>query len=418
MRTLDHRIGSRNVTTIYDTLSDIELDSLKQNYYEIKGSSRECIATSPDYFRILTAGSERTLKPFVMVFHCSGHPEGIIIGRIEDSFLDMRLGRTVIFRKKCRCLIVPEGGVILKNGSERAALHLLRTLLACFALDEFDAITLRWIALDSILFKVALKKITWPFREHHPIVDKHWYTELPSSFELLLSRKTAKHRGNLHRLQRKIETCRSPAFRMRVFRNEAETGELLDDADFVAALSYQRAWGVGFMRTEAVAGMLRLAARQGKLLALVLYADDRPCAFQMGITHDGYHNVIYMAHDVLFDSFNPGNYLLLESLKELCDEHATTMVDYGLGDGMHKRRFGTAFTREANLLFFPPTIDGLLLGLCFSILRVFSDCIKQIARALGIHDTWKRYRRKNPKNTGTRGRFHDAGAVPIQLSRP
>jgi hypothetical protein len=379
---------------IYDTFSEADFEAFRSAYAVLLEGAREQIATSPRFFRALCEGNRAVLGPFVLVIYSGGQPEAMAIGRREVREIDLRIGLTALFRPRRRCLVVPEGGVLVKGGSASAALRLWKALLECLARRIFDAVAFLWLPLGSGFYRGALRKAPWLLREYHPLVDKHWYTELPGSLDELLARKSAKHRGNCRRAMRKIESSEVPRFRLRVFRKESEVDDLARDADAVAARSYQRTWGGGFADEVHIRGLLREAARAGELLAFALYADDRPCAFQIGIDHDGSHNIVYMAHDPDLGDYSPGTYLLLKCLEELCSSRVSREVDYGWGDGSHKERFGTRYSMEACPTFFAPTLDGLALSLALSAARMATKCCRRAAQALGLYGGWKRSRKR------------------------
>lgn len=380
---------------IYNSFSSSDYACFEAAYSSLRNGERERLATAPRYFKVLTEECETSIEPFILVLYRANEPEGMIIGRVESLKLDMRIGRTSFLRPQRRCLVIPEGGVLVGKDSALVARRLLRALLRCFSFKAFEAISFHWLSLESAFYKSGIRKVSWPFRERPPIVDKHWYTELPPSFCDLLSKKSAKHRGNFRRALQKIENSHSPHFRMRTFDREDEVLELMRDAESVAVRSYQRAWGVGFIYSHQILGLLRSAAARDRLFALILYAEGTPVAFQIGVDHDGYHNIIYMAHDADFNDYGPGIYLLVKSLEEICRQKFSKIVDYGWGDGPHKRRFGTSYIWEGNPLFFAPTFDGFILSIGFTTIRIASECARKAARGLGIHERWKRYRIKN-----------------------
>jgi len=379
---------------IYDTFSEADFAAFRHAYAALLDGGREQVATSPRFFRALSEGNRAVLGPFVLVIYRDGQPEAMAIGRREAREIDLRVGLTALSRPRRRCLVVPEGGVLVKGGSASAALSLWKALLKCLARGSFDAVAFQWLPLGSEFYRGAIRKAPWLLREYHPLVDKHWYTDLPASLDELLARKSAEHRGNCRRAMRRIEGSEDPRFSLRVFRRESEVDDLARDADAVAARSYQRTWGGGFADEDHIRGLLREAARAGELLAYALYAGDRPCAFQIGIDHDGSHNLVYMAHDPDFGDYSPGTYLLLKCLEETCRSRVSAEVDYGWGGGSHKERFGTRYSMEACPTFFAPTLDGLALSLALSAARIATTCCRRAAEALGVYGWWKRSRKR------------------------
>jgi CelD/BcsL family acetyltransferase involved in cellulose biosynthesis len=98
-------------------------------------------------------------------------------------------------------------------------------------------------------------------------------------------------------------------------------------------------WRVGWVR-EAITGAMACTDDAFAGVLFTLTADGRLIAANLCLRgHEGLHGVV-MAHDSEFDAFSPG----LQLLRDILDWAATRglrEVDFGTGEQMYKRQFGT-----------------------------------------------------------------------------
>ena len=372
-------VGGYNAV-IYDTFSEEDFSSFAAAHAALCRTGRACFATDPLVFRTVVGNDEHTLRPFVLVLSKGGELAAMAIAKVAKQSIDLRIG----FKPEMRFLVVPEGGMIARADSVRHYRALLRVLLHCFSMKLFDAITMYWIPLDSSLYRRAVKTAQWLLRDYFHPVRKHWCMNVPRSFEEFLSMRSKSHRSNIRRIKKKIERHGSGDFHLERFDGPEGTLQLVRDAERVASMTYQRRWDVGFRKSVAMEKMLAEAGAAGNLLSYVLYGGDFPCAFQIGILHDNVYNVLYIGHDSCFGKFHPGTYLLLKGIEDLCRGGKASVIDYGFGDGEHKRRFGSRFVWETNVTFFSPTMHGVLMCAVLALTGLVSLSVKGASYLLTV----------------------------------
>lgn len=369
---------------LIDSLSDSDYASYEEAYLRLVGSTGRSLAVRPAHFRLKTQHMDGSMGPYIVMLRKDGVPVAMAVGRAGTESVAMRAGAPILPRPRIPCLTVPEDGFMVEGGSDEYAAALLRALRHCLGSGTVTLLRLLWIPRESSLFGIATAHAPGAFRAAFPVTTEHWFTDLGGSLEEMLAQRSKKHRGNLKRIMRKIDSA-PERFLYREFREPCDVQAFLEDAERLVAGTYQRSWEVGFRKDRSTEACVSLAASEGRLLGLILYADGNPCAFQLGIGYGDTHTILYMAHDSAYDAFDPGIYLLLRSLDSLCRTEGVRVVDYGWGDGEHKRRFGNRHRLESNIVYFAPTVRGLRLCMCMSIFRFMSKALRRF-KAFGRRD--------------------------------
>ncbi len=379
----------------YDISLESDLAVVLSVYRDIFRDKPASIPSDPRYLKVLVEHNPNCLDSFAMVLSCNGFPIGLVLGRVEKQIIDVQIGRISFFKSERRSLLIAEGGIFIKDDDDSYNKKILIALLQTFSLKKFEVIIMHWIPVDSKFYMKAVKKVKWFFRVYSPIVDKHWYTDLPSSCDKLLSNKSSKQKFNLRRIVKRIENESKINFHYKKFTNEESVTTLLEDAEIVARSTYQRKLGIGFYHSKHVDAIVREASSTNNLLGYVLYADSKPCAFQLGINQGSTHHLVYMAHNPEFSHYSPGTYLLFKFLELICSSEDVKVVDYGWSDGAHKSKFGTRYDDEANLIYLSPSISSFFLSISLNFIRFAVVFLKQRKWILDIYTKGTRDHKKN-----------------------
>jgi hypothetical protein len=368
---------------LIDSFSESDYAAFERAYRELSGFAPVSMSVSPEYFKLKTENFPDTLGPFILLLKKDGQAMGLAIGRMCRQVVEMRIGQRYISRPRRDTLIIPEDGFMVRSGTPESTRILMNALRASLGLKRFSVAHLFWLPRASETFRVALESRPRALRAAFPLTSEHWFTDLEKTFDEMIAKRSKKHRGNLRRVLKSIDED-TGRFLLRRFHDPADVALFIEDGESVVSGTYQRAWDVGFKRNKATEEIVRRAASTGDLFGYVLYADGKPCAFQLGISFGDVHTIMYMAHDPVYDDWSPGIYLLLKSFEELCASGSVHVVDYGWGDGEHKRRFGDRRRMESNVAFFAPSIDGLMLCAALSFLRLVTVCLGSMAAAFGV----------------------------------
>jgi hypothetical protein len=393
MKTLDVPGTEGYEILLIDSFSDSDYAAFERAYRELSGFAPVNMSVSPEYFKLKTENFPDTLGPFILLLKKDGQAMGLAIGRMCRQIVEMRIGQRYICRPLRDTLIIPEDGFMVRSGTPESTRILMNALRSCLSLKRFSVAHLFWLPKASEAFRVALE--SWPRapRAAFPLTSEHWFTDLEKTLDDMIAKRSKRHRGNLRRIVKSIDEDAS-RFRLRRFHDPGDVAVFMEDGESVVSRTYQRTWDVGFKLNKATEEIVRRAASSGDLFGYVLYADGKPCAFQLGISFGDVHTIMYMAHDATYDDCSPGVYLLLKSFEELCASGSVHVVDYGWGDGEHKRRFGDRHRLESNIMLFSPTVDGFLLCAALSFLRLLTACLGSMAAAFGLRGYLKKKRKE------------------------
>ena len=159
------------------------------------------------------------------------------------------------------------------------------------------------------------------------------------------------------------------ALQIRRYCDEGELDELMCAAESVAARTYQRVLGTGFMDNPESRQILMLAAQKKLLLAYVLSVHEQPSAFIIGRTYHNTFYVQYMGYDTRLSRFSVGTFLLMHCIEGAMSK-AVSGDDFGVGNQRYKRSVSNRVEQKARLHLFGPSLKGLALNCACSVLTL------------------------------------------------
>jgi CelD/BcsL family acetyltransferase involved in cellulose biosynthesis len=169
--------------------------------------------------------------------------------------------------------------------------------------------------------------------------------------------------------------------RIQCFREPAQVDDLVRDTEAVAKKTYQRALGVGFYDTPETRELLRTAAHKRTLRGCVLYLNNRPSAFVIGVRYRKALHGTAMGYDPSFSEYSLGSLLLMHWIEEAFDtaeSQRVTEIDLGPGDGRLKRSLHNHVWSESVVYICAPTVTGVM----FNLKRTVTYLLDQTARKL------------------------------------
>lgn len=364
-----------------------------------------------DYFVYFAAARGELLRPQVFVVYRGEVPEAMLIAKLEQRHVLMRLGWLNFRTPRLRVLTVVYGG-LRGSTAQDSTEALVEETLKVMRCGSAGVVAFEPVDVSSELFR-ALRTLPNKFERGFYASRRNEYRmQLPRSSRELHDMIPQKQRGNYSRRARKLLRDFPGEVRIRWYR-EASPG-LLRDIEFVAQRSYQRDLGVGFQDTPELRGWWELASAKGSLRVCVLYVASQPVAFFSGVVHSGRLWGNYMAYDRRLASYSPGMYLLLRGLGELCDgteELDIREVSLGPGDSKLKELLSTSCQREDSLFFFPNGLRGLSLNLMISSTCLMDEAARKF---LGRRSAVGKALRRLLRRDRTIQRLPDSHASPAQ----
>jgi hypothetical protein len=180
----------------------------------------------------------------------------------------------------------------------------------------------------------------------------------------------------------------SGKIRYRSFAEFSSLEELAENLEVVASKSYQRALGAGFVRNEEQLRRLQLAREKDWLRGMVLFANDKPCAYWMGTLYKGVFFSEATSFDPEFRKYEVGTQVFVQLVASLCQEGANE-IDFGLGDALYKQRFGQVNWEDGTVRIFARSMKAIRLNLTKSLLECAATGIRFVFRKAGLEQRLK-----------------------------
>lgn len=312
-----------------------------------------------DFYLAILRSRPDVLSPYVLILYRDGKPQTMLMGRIEHTRLDFRVGYLSLLRPRVRMLsVIPWG--LKGDASAENTNALITELCANLRAGDFDLAVLSFVDAASPLCELARTIPGFLSRDSSQPTNAHWKMDLAGDIKEIYRRLSSDHRGQLRRKVKKLGAEFGDKVEVRCLRDPADVRFVLQDVEEVARKTYQRGLGVGFSAVDEVKGRLQLQAEKGWLRAHILYIEGKPCAYWVGSLYEGVFYSDYLGHDPAYDKHSVGTFLTIKTIEELCREGARE-IDFGPGESRYKQQFGTCKTDETHVYIFAPTFKGVAL---------------------------------------------------------
>ncbi|MHC4357162.1 MAG: GNAT family N-acetyltransferase [Planctomycetota bacterium] len=296
-----------------------------------------------DRYTSVVEATEGRAKPYVMLFRRDHQPTAMVIARVEDHRLSLKLGYKDLLHPRLRCLNVVYGGILGRVEGEVCSVvfdELSRRLKS----GEFDAIRFNYLDTGSDFYRAVRETPGFFTRGHFPKIDEHWRMSVPESIDRFYQMRSRKHRGNLRRAVRKFQAEYPGESSFARFSSEGDVDAFVRLAAEISSRTYQSALGAGIVNDEQTRHRIRTAARRGRFDGSLLFAGDKPCAFQLGLRYNQTYYLISVGYDPDLSSYGTGTVLF----------PAIHTIDFYFGDAGYKRHYGTEHWPEACVYVFAP----------------------------------------------------------------
>jgi hypothetical protein len=332
-----------------------------------------------DFYLMIIRSYPEVLRPHVMALYREGELQAIMVGRLEEKRLSFNVGYLRPFRPHARCLTFVYGAVHGNNSPESTQV-LVEAVMDSLKRGEADVAMFEFVPVGTPLHQLALSIPGFLFRDSRQIGQGHDKLIIPETFEAIYGHMSPKHRKNIKREIRQLFSEKNAA-RIRCYDKESDLGEMFHVVEGIAAKTYQRGLGAGFADNSQVRQRLGLAAQKGWLRANVLYIEDRPVAFWIGMLYHRSFVSEYLGYDPEFRRLSPGIVLIMRVIEGFCNRANGDVVqelDFGLGGAEYKSALCSENWMEAPVYIFSPTLRGLKLKAMRSATRAIDRNARKI----------------------------------------
>src|SRR5208283_2930663 len=177
-----------------------------------------------NFLRILRYRSE-IQRPHVIVVYRDGHPDSILVGRLEHTRISFKIGYLKLFQPQVRVLCFMHGG-FLGNQSIENSEYVTREIMRCLSRGEADVARLEFVRTDSSLYGAAKGVPGILCRDHVAPIQLHGCLRLPGSFEEFIGNLSRKERHNLRRQAKRLQADFPGGMRIQCSRQENQIEDL------------------------------------------------------------------------------------------------------------------------------------------------------------------------------------------------
>jgi hypothetical protein len=348
-----------------------EIEAIRQVWTTWRGDRDSDI----EVFLSICRGNPSVLRPHVVVACRSGRPEALLIGRIVQQQVAFGGGYRLPVNPPARVLVFPYGA-FRGDPSHENTEAVISDVVEALGRGEADCAVFDFLGVESSLFSAAKRLPGYLTRDHYSLIQPHWSMTLPRSVEQLYTSFSGSHRYELRKKAKKFVADFRGEVRVEQFCDVSDLERIVEAAEAVANKTYQRGLGVGFANTDAVREFLRAQAANGWLRAYILYVANAPCAFWIGAVYQQRFYSDFLGFDPEYSRYSPGTYLLVKMLEEFCVGDVEE-VDFGVGDGVYKERFGNRCRTEATVYVFAPSLKGFTLSMLKTLNAATSEPAKK-----------------------------------------
>ena len=342
-----------------------------------------------DRFLSVIEASDGSLQPYIVLIKQNDRPVAMVLARIGENSVELKLGYKTLLSPKLRCLTVVYGG-ILGQPEEELCIFLIEKLMEMLRRGEVGIIYFNHLRTNSQLYNFARNMPGLLDKSYLPRIQSHWQTHIPENVESFYERIPSKHKREWRRCERRLaKECEGPV-EVLCYRKESEIDQIMKVAYDISARSYKHAMNIGIADDVRTRALLSQAARNGSLRAYILYVNKVPCAFEFGVHYRETFFAEYMGYDRAWSSFGPGALLWVKVIEDLCTDTAINTLDYGFGDAPYKQRLGTKVWQEAPVYIFAPRPYPIFINMVRTFTMGLNRGLEYILNKIGLTGWIKR----------------------------
>jgi hypothetical protein len=332
------------------------------------------------------------IRPHVIVICRHGRPDAMLLGRVEHVRMTPTVGYLKFPGIAIRQIVFAKGG-ILGNASAENSKEFIKAIQNALSVGEADVAMLHQARTDTDLYAKALSLPGFATRDYRAKPVQRNSMKLTPNIDQVYQGMSSGLRADVRRKKRKILEEFGDRAKVRCVSDSAELDHVIKQLEEVAAKTYQRGLGVGFKDSKLMRERLQLYARKGWLRIYLFTIDERLCAFWVGTVFNGSFCSDYLGFDPGFGKYSPGTFLLATMIEEFCKE-GVTEIDFGIGEGRYKDRFGNHRVTESSVYIFRLSPKGIMLNAILTGTSFIDASMRKILDSTRLLPAFKRLWRK------------------------
>ena len=339
------------------------------------------------HFQLVCRLRNEVLGPHAAVVERDGKPCALLAARLERTHFVPAIGYFKPLKLPATVLCVLHQGLLGQIGEEIGE-ELVRYVWNLLYSGEADVAHFSHLPENSPLLKALLvHKPRW-LGGKKPMWSVHWDMELTGEQGFILKKMKPKHRAWIRGRERKLTLAFKGKVSWRWIDRFDDLPQLCARIEEVAARTYHRGLGAGFVDNEEHRQRFALFASRGQLRVQVLEIERKLRAFWIGTVYRGVFYSSETGYDPDLRVYMPGTLILLRMVDELVRE-GVKKIDFGLGDAFYKQRFGDRCWREGTLRLFAPSAKGLILKSTLGLFDIMDGAARRLFQRTELLDRVK-----------------------------
>jgi len=335
--------------------------SLRRRWAEINANSGNvnAIYGSPVWFDLLRARHKPEELAIVVAYDSGDEVIGVVPILFKDHPFQYYISRYPLFTRQLKAADIL-GSVPMMPGDPQISARLLDLLLHE---TKVDCAYLDTVPADNPFLNFAAGTTRNRHLVYTPGGTRPWHlTRIYANSEEYLSQMSSKTRSTLRKKAKKLAEAGGGELKLTRVDLAHQVAGFIAEAVTVSRNSWQheilgnrindsideRTWN----ESLADAGLLR---------SYLLKAGDRACAFVVGYQFNDVFHYVELGYDRQFSEQSPGTVLLHLLIQDLCDHQAPATLNFGMGDGDYKRRFGNMQIEDVSILVLRKTLRNHIL---------------------------------------------------------
>jgi len=396
VRFLETSVSASSVVSVRIARSLAEVEEIR-NVWSEWPSHRD---SDIDFCLGFSWARTEVVRPHVIVIYRDGQPHALLVGRLEHTRIESKIGYLRLPGIPSRVLLFSYGGLLGDPSAENCH-EITKSIMNTLREGEADVAVLDHPCVGSFLHDGTLLASRFATRDHLPKPALHHVMKLPKDIKDVYPALSGNHRADLKRKAKKLMADHEGSVKVCCYREPDELEAAIPQIEEIAKKTYQRGLGVGFHDNGEMRRRLHLCADKGWLRIYVLHLGETPCAFWIGTLYQGSFCSDYLAFDPRFGAYSPGTFLLMKVLEEFCGM-GVREVDFGFGEGRYKEQFGNSQSMEASVFVFAPRPKGVLLNAMRTSTGLAENLARKIVERTNLLPRIKKlWRSRLAKNTAS-----------------
>jgi hypothetical protein len=358
----------------------------------------------PDLFLSVLNHMDGVISPYVCTIFKDEQVRAILVGRIEMHDFICSIGYFKVLARKVRSLTLMHGGVVPNKMDPEDVNALIEELRSAKKRYGVDVIHFNMTRVDGSLFSALMNKNTGFKVDRLPLFQVHRGLEISNDPELFRKTLSKKHRSSVRYYLNRLKKEVSDQVYVKCIEKIEDIPVMVEEAETIASKTYQRGLGVGFRGDKLTLERFKVAGSKGMLKCFILYAGERPCAFQMGFKLNGTYHLMGKGYDPDLAKYRVGSYLNYKVIESLHKDEDIHFLDFGIGDADYKVRYADIQWDEATFYIYAKTMKGFFYYLINSVVRFVDVIVRSFLSKSKYFNKIKRGWRKSlmPNGPGTK----------------